>query len=115
MVYHNKDTTVPKIHLIEFNGQQHTIDAQAGESLMQNVVSNGVPGIDGDCGGGCACGTCHCFIEGDWQACTGEPDVMEESMLNMRPDRAAESRLACQITVSDAMDGMVVRLPEYQM
>lgn len=106
---------MPKIHLIEFSGVEHTIDAQAGESLMQNVVANGVPGIDGDCGGGCACGTCHCFIEAEWQAQTGTVDPMEEGMLSMRPDRAGNSRLACQITVSDAMDGMVVRLPEYQM
>lgn len=106
---------MPKVHLIEFNGTRHTIDAATGESLMQNVVTNGVPGIDGDCGGGCACGTCHCFIESQEQMSTGEIDPMEDSMLSMRPDRAENSRLACQITVSDAMDGMVVRLPEYQM
>lgn len=106
---------MPRIHLIEFNGQEHTIEAEAGDSLMQNVVSNGVPGIDGDCGGGCACGTCHCFIETEWQPATGDVDPMEESMLSMRPDRDGNSRLACQVTVTDAMDGMVVRLPEYQM
>ena len=106
---------MPTITLIEFNGQQHTIDAEPGKTLMQNAMDNIVPGIDADCGGACACGTCHCFVEGDWQAVTGEADLMEESMLGMRPDRAEGSRLSCQIDVTPGMDGMVVRLPEFQM
>ena len=106
---------MPKITLIEFNGQEHIIDAEPGKTLMQNALDNMVPGIDADCGGACACGTCHCFIEGQWSDATGESDPMEESMLGMRPDRLDNSRLSCQINVSDAMDGMVVRLPEYQM
>ena len=106
---------MPKITLIEFSGQEHTIDAEPGKTLMQNAMDNMVPGIDADCGGACACGTCHCFIEGQWSDATGESDPMEESMLGMRPDRLDNSRLSCQINVSDAMDGMVVRLPEYQM
>ena len=106
---------MPKITLIEFNGQEHIIAAEPGKTLMQNALDNMVPGIDADCGGACACGTCHCFIEGQWSDTTGESDPMEESMLGMRPDRLDNSRLSCQINVSDAMDGMVVRLPEYQM
>jgi 2Fe-2S ferredoxin len=106
---------VPKIRLIEFNGNDHTIEAEVGNSLMQNAINNAVPGIDADCGGACACGTCHCFIEGEWGAATGEADAMEEAMLGMRPDRADTSRLSCQIDVTDDMDGMVVRLPEFQM
>jgi 2Fe-2S ferredoxin len=106
---------MPKITLIEFNGRDHTIDAVAGKSLMQNAIDNAVPGIDADCGGACACGTCHCFLENEWRAVAGEGDAMEEAMLGMRPDRTESSRLSCQIEVSDAMDGMVVRLPEYQM
>lgn len=106
---------MPKITLIEFNGQDHTIDAEIGKSLMQNALDNMVPGIDADCGGACACGTCHCFIAGDWSELAGTADPMEESMLGMRPDRTEASRLSCQIQVSDAMDGMVIRLPEYQM
>ena len=70
---------------------------------------------DADCGGACACGTCHCFVGEDWKAITGEADAMEESMLGMRPDKADNSRLSCQIEVSEAMDGMVVKLPEFQM
>jgi len=106
---------MPKVTLIEFNGQDHTIEAEAGKSLMQSAIDNGVPGIDADCGGACACGTCHCFVDGEWQEVAGEGDAMEEAMLGMRPDRADNSRLSCQIEVTDAMDGMVVRLPEYQM
>ncbi len=106
---------MPTITLIEFNGQDHTIDAETGKSLMQNALDNAVPGIDADCGGACACGTCHCFVEGDWSGEMGEADPMEEAMLGMRPDREDNSRLSCQIQVTDAMDGLVVRLPEFQM
>lgn len=106
---------MPRITLIEFNGNDHTIEAEVGNSLMQSAIDNSVPGIDADCGGACACGTCHCFIENEWAGATGEVDPMEESMLGMRPDRADTSRLSCQIEVSDDMDGMVVRLPQYQM
>ena len=106
---------MPAITVIEFNGQDHIIDAEVGKSLMQNALDNAIPGIDADCGGACACGTCHCFVEGDWGAKTGEADPMEEAMLGMRPDREGSSRLSCQIQVDDNMDGMVVRLPEFQM
>ena len=106
---------VPTITLIEFGGEKHSIDATVGKSLMQNAVDNGVPGIDADCGGACACGTCHCFIDPQWAEVSGAADAMEEAMLGMRPDRGDASRLSCQIEVSDAMDGMVVRLPEFQM
>lgn len=106
---------MPKVTLIEHNGASHTIDAEVGKSLMMNAIDNGVPGIDADCGGACACGTCHCFVEEPWSAVTGGVEMLEESMLGMRPDRAENSRLSCQIEVSDDMDGLVVRLPEYQM
>ena len=104
-----------KITLIEYSGQEHIIEAETGKSLMQNALDNLVPGIDADCGGACACGTCHCFIEETWGETTGESDPMEEAMLGMRPDRTDISRLSCQIEVTDAMNGMIVRLPEYQM
>jgi 2Fe-2S ferredoxin len=106
---------MPTITLVEFSGTEHTIEAEAGKSLMQNALDNAIPGIDADCGGACACGTCHCFVGESWSDSAGEADPMEESMLNMRPDREALSRLSCQIEVSDSMEGMVVRLPEYQM
>jgi 2Fe-2S ferredoxin len=106
---------MPTITLIEHNGASHAIDAETGKSLMQNALDNGVPGIDADCGGACACGTCHCFVEADWLQASGTPDAMEEAMLGMRPDRTELSRLSCQIQVTQDLDGMVVRLPEYQM
>jgi 2Fe-2S ferredoxin len=106
---------MPTITVIEFNGQDHSVEVQSGKTLMENVLESGVPGIDADCGGACACGTCHCFIAEDWSVVAGEADPMEESMLGMRPDRTDSSRLSCQIQVSDDMEGMVVRLPEYQM
>ncbi len=106
---------MPSITLIEYNGASHTIDADPGKSLMQNAVDNGIPGIDADCGGACACGTCHCFVEPAWRQASGEPDAMEEAMLGMRPDRTELSRLSCQIQVTEDLDGMVVRLPEFQM
>ena len=106
---------MPTITLIEFDGQSHTIEAETGKSLMLNAMENTVPGIDADCGGAGACGTCHCFVEADWQLATGEANKLEESMLGMRPDKEGGSRLSCQIDVSEGMHGLVVRLPEYQM
>ncbi len=106
---------MPKITLIEFNGTDHTIDAETGKNLMLNAIDNGVPGIDGDCGGACACGTCHVFVDPAWIENSGEAGALEVSMLSMRPDQEATSRLSCQIEVTDEMEGMVVRMPEYQM
>lgn len=106
---------MPSITLIEYSGTSHTIEAESGKSLMQNAIDNGVPGIDADCGGACACGTCHVFVEQAWLEASGEADPMEDAMLGMRPDRSEVSRLSCQVEVSDALEGMVVRLPEYQM
>lgn len=106
---------MPSITLIEFTGESHTIEAEIGKSLMLNAIEQDIQGIDADCGGASACGTCHCFVESDWQDATGEADALEESMLGMRPDRTAYSRLSCQIDVSPDMDGLIVRLPEDQM
>ena len=106
---------MPTITLIEFNGREHVIEAEPGKSLMQNALDNMIPGIDADCGGACACGTCHCFIQDDWREVAGNSDAMEDSMLGMRPDKSDTSRLSCQIDISEAMHGMVVRLPEFQM
>jgi 2Fe-2S ferredoxin len=106
---------MPTITLIEYDGTSHTIDAEPGISLMQNAINNAIPGIDADCGGACACGTCHVFVASEWRQRSGEADGMEEAMLGMRPDRSEASRLSCQIEVSEDLDGMVVRLPEFQM
>ena len=81
---------------------------------MLAAVNNGVPGIDADCGGGCACATCHVFVESDWVEKTGSPDAMESSMLQLAEGVADNSRLSCQITVDDSLDGLTVRMPESQ-
>ena len=85
---------MPKITLIEYDGQAHIIEAESGKSLMQNALDNMVPGIDADCGGGCACGTCHCFIEESWSGTTGTSNPIEDALLGMRPDRTDSSRLS---------------------
>ena len=106
---------MPVITLIEFNGESHTIEAENGKSLMQNAIDHGIPGIDADCGGACACGTCHVFVDDAWLATSGEATALEDAMLGIRPDREDNSRLSCQIDVVEEHDGLVVRLPEYQM
>lgn len=103
-----------RITFIEYNGTEHEVNATPGQSVMVAAINNMVPGIDADCGGACSCGTCHVFVDPAWFAATGDPGKYEEPMLDMNPDRRPESRLSCQITVREALDGLVVRLPEYQ-
>ena len=106
---------MPTITYIEFDGTRHAIDAQPGSTVMHTAIDNGVPGIDADCGGECSCATCHVIVTDEWIEVVGRPHEMEESMLDLNPERMANSRLSCQIEVSDAIDGLVVRLPEFQM
>ena len=106
---------MPAVTFVGFDGTTHTVTAETGKSLMQTAIDNNVPGIDADCGGGCACGTCHVFVDEPWLAQCGMPEAAEQGMLGMRPDRKPNSRLSCQIAVVDALDGLVVRLPEFQM
>ncbi len=103
-----------KITYIESNGAEHVVEAQAGVSVMEAAVRNMVPGIDADCGGACACATCHVYVDPDWLDKTGKRESMEESMLDFAYEPKDNSRLSCQITVTDALDGLVVRLPEQQ-
>lgn len=105
---------MPRVTLIEHNGKEHTIEARAGDSLMSAAVRNAIPGIDADCGGGCSCGTCHVFVDPAWLEKTGAPGTFEEPMLDLNPERRSNSRLSCQIDISDELDGLVVRLPEFQ-
>lgn len=105
---------MPKITYIEFNGNEHEIDVPNGLSVMEGAVRNLVPGIDADCGGACACATCHVYVDEAFRAKTGEPSPMEESMLDFASERQENSRLSCQITVEEALDGLTVRLPEFQ-
>ena len=103
------------ITYIDFSGTEHSVEAESGQSVMQAAVDNGVPGIDADCGGGCACATCHVMVSNGWRGKLEEPNAVEDSMLGMVPERHEGSRLSCQITVEDTLDGLVVQLPEFQM
>jgi 2Fe-2S ferredoxin len=105
---------MPKILFIEASGQEHMVEAKAGQSLMQAATDHLVPGILADCGGYCNCATCHCYIEPAWAASLPAPDSMEKDMLDCAIDPQDNSRLSCQVQITDAMDGMVVRLPVSQ-
>ena len=103
-----------KIKFIEFDGTEHDVAGENGASVMRAAIDNLVPGIDADCGGECSCATCHVLIDSDWMGKVGKPTDQEESMLDLNPDREANSRLSCQITVSEELEGIIVRLPEFQ-
>lgn len=105
---------MPKITYIEHNGTEHTIEAEEGVSVMEAAVKNMVPGIDADCGSACACATCHVYVDDAWREKAGKPESMEESMLDFAAEPTENSRLSCQIKVTSALDGLVVRLPEFQ-
>ena len=106
---------MPSITYVEFSGEKHVIKAENGISVMRGAIDNGVPGIDADCGGECSCATCHVIVADEWMDAVGSPSESEESMLDLNPEREANSRLSCQIEVTDALDGLVVNLPEFQM
>ncbi len=105
-----------KITYVEFNGAQHEIDVKPGMTVMEGARDNGVPGIDADCGGACACSTCHVYVDKDWVEKLPPKDSMEEDMLDFafEPDPVT-SRLTCQVKVTDALDGLIVNLPERQI
>ena len=103
-----------KITYIENNGTEHTIEVKTGQSVMEGAVKNSIPGIDADCGGACACATCHVYVDEAWRDKTGAASAMEESMLDFAEGVEPNSRLSCQIKVTDALDGLIVRMPESQ-
>ena len=105
---------MPKITYIEHDGTTHEVDAAVGTTVMNAALDNLVPGIDADCGGECSCATCHVMVDGGWMATVGQPNETEESMLDLNPERQENSRLSCQINVTDELDGLVVNLPEFQ-
>lgn len=105
-----------KITYIEHNGTQHTVEVANGLTVMEGARDNNIPGIEADCGGACACSTCHAYIDSDWIGKLPEKDEMETDMLDFawQPDEA-KSRLTCQLKVDDTMDGLIVNLPEKQI
>jgi len=103
------------VTFISHDGEKHEAPLEVGRSLMQVAVDNMVPGVDGDCGGEAACGTCHVIVDDQWVAAVGRSGPVEEEMLAMNPERESTSRLSCQMAVCADWDGLVVRLPEFQM
>jgi ferredoxin, 2Fe-2S len=111
-----KDCKMAKITYLEHNGTAHVIEVTNGLTVMEGARDNGVPGIEADCGGACACSTCHVYIAHEWVDRLPAKDPMEADMLDFawQPD-AARSRLTCQIKVTSELDGLVVQLPEKQI
>jgi len=104
-----------KITFIEAGGAEHVIDIEPGRSVMQGAVANNVPGILAECGGAMQCGTCHVHVDPAWVDKLGEPSETEAFLLEDVYEPEPNTRLSCQIEVSDALDGLVVRLPERQI
>ena len=105
-----------RITYIEHNGARHEVEVSTGMTVMEGARDNGVPGIDADCGGACACSTCHVYVDPAWVDQLPPKDPMEEDMLDFayQPD-PGRSRLTCQIKVTEALDGLVVQMPERQI
>jgi 2Fe-2S ferredoxin len=105
---------MPKVTFIAHDGTRHEVQAESGLSLMRAAVDHDVPGIDADCGGMCACATCHVFVEPAWGGKLAPPSAQEEEMLYFTAERRGTSRLACQIPITDALDGLTVTMPDGQ-
>ena len=105
---------MPKIIFNTHDNKTHTIDVQNGLTVMEGAVQNDIPGIDADCGGGMACATCHVYVDEDWVQKLPQKDDGEEDMLDMAFEPKKNSRLSCQIIVSDELDGLVVNIPSKQ-
>ena len=105
---------MPKITYIEDNGKSHQIDVANGLTVMEGAIQNNIPGIDADCGGSMACATCHVYVKEDWFNRLPKKENGEEDMIDMAYEPNKFSRLSCQITVSDELDGLVVQLPKKQ-
>ena len=102
------------ITYIEQNGTRHEAEAEAGSTVMETAILNGVPGIVAECGGACTCATCHVYVDDAWTETVGPPSMMEEDMLDFAFEVKPTSRLSCQIKVKDELDGLVVHVPSRQ-
>ena len=105
---------MPKITYIEHDGKTHTIEVASGLSVMEGAVQNNIPGIDADCGGSMACATCHVYVNEDWLDKLPAKEDGEEDMLDMAFEPKKNSRLSCQLVVSDEIDGLIVNIPSKQ-
>ena len=107
-------STMAKITYVQPDGSSQVVDAEAGLTVMEAAKKSLVPGIEAECGGACACATCHVYVDEAWKEKTGAPSDMEEDMLDFAFDVRPTSRLSCQIKVTEALDGLVVQVPEKQ-
>jgi 2Fe-2S ferredoxin len=105
---------MPNITFNDSDGKSQTIDAEIGSTVMETAIRNNIPGIDAECGGACACATCHVYVDDAWIAKLPKPEQMEEDMLDFAYDVRPGSRLSCQIKVTAELDGLVVSTPEKQ-
>ena len=105
---------MPKITYIEYSGKSHTIEVAKELTVMEGAVQNDIPGIDADCGGACACATCHVYVDEKWVSKLPKIESAEEDMLDVAFEPNKFSRLGCQITVTDELDGLVVKMPSKQ-
>lgn len=103
-----------RITFIAPDASRYDVEAENGSTVMENAIRNGVPGIEAECGGACACATCHVYVDEAWTDTVGAPEAMEEDMLDFAYDVRPSSRLSCQIRVRDELDGLVVTVPERQ-
>jgi 2Fe-2S ferredoxin len=103
-----------KITYIDSAGTPRAVDAEPGATVMETAIKNDIPGIEAECGGACACATCHVYVDEAWLETTGGPSPMEEDMLDFGYEVRPNSRLSCQIKVTEALDGLVVTTPERQ-
>jgi len=105
---------MPKVTYIDSEGTSRDVDAKSGSSIMEAAVQNMIPGIDADCGGACACATCHVYVNAEWMEKLDAKDDMEDSMLDFAEEVKENSRLSCQLILTDELDGIVVTTPESQ-
>jgi 2Fe-2S ferredoxin len=103
-----------KITYIDSDGTARTVEGEVGATVMETAIKNQVPQIEAECGGACACSTCHVYVDEAWREQTGEPSPMEEDMLDFAFEVKPSSRLSCQMKVREEWDGLVVRTPERQ-
>jgi 2Fe-2S ferredoxin len=106
--------SMTKITYIDNEGTRYDVEAENGSTVMENAIRNGVPGIEAECGGASACATCHVYVDEAFKELVGDPEPMEEDMLDFAFDVRPNSRLSCQIRVRDELDGLVVTVPERQ-
>lgn len=105
---------MPTLKFTTHDGQEFSVDAQVGSTVMENATRNGVPGIEAECGGACACATCHVYVDEAAMGKVGTPDPMEEDMLDFAYEVKPNSRLSCQIKVTDELDGLSLTVPSQQ-